>query len=99
LNFELQLNNNLTTGTHFSLERCALLKQEVRTSFLGIYHTPPTALRNHPPLCCATQHLLLRNKIGTPPKLRISESPSNESKKLCGLKREPKPMPSAAVTG
>ena len=39
---------------HFSLEKCALLRQEVRTSFLGAYHTPSATLRNHPPLCCAT---------------------------------------------
>ena len=47
MNFGLQLNNNLTTCSHFSLERCTLLDQEMRTSFLGAYDTPPTALRNH----------------------------------------------------
>ena len=63
----------------FSPKRCALLNQEVCTSFLGAYDAPSTALRNHPPPCCATQHRLLRNKIGTPPNLRISKSPRYEN--------------------
>ena len=47
---------------------------------------PASRLAQHSIVCCAREHLLLRNKIGTPPNLRISKSPSNESKKLCELR-------------
>ena len=64
---------------HFSIKRCALLSLELTTP-----HQPPCAT-THPfvaqrsIVCCAREHLLLRNKIGTPPKLRTSKSPSYES--------------------
>ena len=45
---------------YFIQKQCTLLTQEVRTSFLGAYDVPSTDLRNHPPLCCAKQHRLLR---------------------------------------
>ena len=68
-------------GAHFSVKRCALLSLELTTP-----RQPPCAT-NHPFVaqrsifCCAREHLLLRNKISTPPNLRTSKSPSNESKK------------------
>ena len=61
------------------------------TSFLGAYHTPPTALRNHPPLCCATclelDFIAFASwSLGdwefrrfSPPNLQVSKSPDSES--------------------
>ena len=64
---------------HFSAKRYALLSLELTTP-----RQPPCAT-THPfvaqssIVCCAGEHLLLRNKISTPPNLRISKSPSYES--------------------
>ena len=64
---------------HFSIKRCALLSLEFTTP-----RQPPCAT-THPfvaqrsIVCCAREHLLLRNKIGTPPKLQTSKSPRYEN--------------------
>ena len=77
-----------TCISHLSPKRCALLTQEACTSFLRAYNPPANRLAQPPtPLlrnaasfvaqgsifCCAREHLLLRNKIGTPPNLQISQ--------------------------
>ena len=61
----------VTNWKRISSERCALLSLELKT--------PPNRLAQHSIVCCTREHLLLRNKIGTPPNLRISKSPSYES--------------------
>ena len=71
--------SSVIRSAHFSTKRCALLSLE-----LTMPRQPPCAT-THPfvaqrsIVCCAREHLLLRNKIGTPPNLRISKSPSYKS--------------------
>ena len=81
-------------NAHLSLEKCTLLGQEERTSFLGAYDTPANRLAQPSiPLLRSTESFVTQGSIfccatksAPPPKLRTSKSPSNESKKLCGLR-------------
>ena len=66
-------------GAHFSTKRCALLSLEFTTPRQPPYTTCYPFVAQRSIVCCAT-------KSAPPPKLRTSKSPSNESKKLCGLR-------------